>query len=260
MIVEHRYELEHIGLWLLFGSWLFSSSICMAQVSEIDTTWDKHGRVSSIWYQATGDRITYSHDRSGRLTMKGVETGLNGVRLLIDTTWNSKGQLSSVTNWNSGDMILYSYDRKDRLVRKKTYTTLGGQQYNEVTDYFPMGGISAHYYEAVDSKRFMGIVRRDSISTLYCPDSTVKSVARYDQGKLDGVSIDYYWSGVVESIEVYSQGRLMSVQYFDQDGSELSNGDFTNGSGTLAIHHNGIQTRTCLYKDGYLVKKSCKCP
>lgn len=233
----------------------------MGQVILADTLRDEGGRVVTIHqYDSLDTWIHLSYYRSGELQQKSVQLEEEDGMKIQDTTWNKDGTLQEAHYVAGERWIVTDYNERGILESTTAYGERGRMEYNFVTQYYPTGVVRERYFELIEGKVIMWVAKFDSLRTLYREEGTLMHELRYVSGELHGVSTDYYPSGAVESIKRYTKGRLMEVRYFDAEGRELSSGGFSNGNGMLAIHDQGVQVSVCRFKNGHLVKRSCKCP
>jgi antitoxin component YwqK of YwqJK toxin-antitoxin module len=249
------------GIIVVLGP-VFTPTMCSGQVLQSDTTRDEHGRIVSTLHQLedSDTRTHFWYHRSGELAEKRVEVEREYEQATWDTTWNKDGMLRTALYTSGDGWTNTNYNEQGIKLSTTVSGERGGNEYNHVTRFYANGAVRERYYEVVVGRGLFGSARFDSLHTLYSQDGALTQEMRYEDGKLHGVSTDYYPSGAIESIEVFDKGRLIGVRYFDVDGKELSIGDFYNGNGLLAVHKDGVQVSVCRYKDGRVVKRSCKCP
>lgn len=252
-----RGSIHKAGCIITLGA-ISMGPLCMAQSGQADTLRDGHGR---IFYIEGPDASTtsFSYHRSGRLFGKTVELNVDDGRARLDTFWNKDGTLHEAYRISGDAWISTMYDENGILESTTAHDPRYGAGLDLVTLYYPSGVVRERLFVKEAERTFYALDKLDSVRTLYRPDGSVLSEMRYADGELHGAAVDYYPSGAVESIEEFVHDLLMEARYFDAEGRELSNGGFANGNGTLAVHEDGVQVGVCRYKDGRLVKRSCKC-
>lgn len=177
---------------------------------------------------------------------------------ILDSTINELGQVSFIRNSSNLDEKYFDYDSEGNLVRTTINTTKNGIQYEIITDYFSTGAVKRESYLYILDKKFYGQPQLDFTKEYY-ENGNMKTIRFYVEGKETGTTVNYYQNGAIDSEMDFANSRLMNIRNFDDKGTELDIGDFKDGSGDRVIYENGVQVAICRYKEGKLIKRSCRC-
>jgi antitoxin component YwqK of YwqJK toxin-antitoxin module len=203
----------------------FSTIVTFAQ------TWDKSAEIDTL-YMKNG-RVTDHFSENARIYM--------------------------IRNNDNLESIDFYYDAAGNLSSTVLRTEKKGIQYDINTYYYPNGTVGSTYFEYVHNRIFYGKPERDSVYFHYHPNGNVSATGYFADDKEHGRSTYYYPDGKIESEKEYSHGKLMNVKSFNPDGSLIDTGDFRDGNGRLIVFENGVKLRTCQYKNGKIVRRSCHC-
>ncbi len=177
----------------------------------------------------------------------------------LDTLRDKDGQILRIENLENFEDIAFDYDSAGKL-SKTTFTTRKNEiQYEKVTDYFPSGKVARESFYYIIDKKIYGKPKIDSTYTEYYENGNVKARRFYLKGKENGQTILYYQNGKVETEMKYVEDKLMDIKCFDINGNDLDTGEFNDGNGKLIIYKDGVQISTCQYKNGIVLKRTCKC-
>ncbi len=177
----------------------------------------------------------------------------------LDTIFNKSGQIESIKNQDNYEDILFMYDTSGKVSRIILTTKRNGKQYEEITEYYPNGIVSASYFYCIMDKMFYGKSQLDSTCTEYYENGNMKIKCVFIKNKLNGQAIHYYPNGNIEFETYFKDDKLMNIKYYNSNGNQLNTGDFKDGNGRLINYEDGIQVSICRYKNGKLIKRSCGC-
>lgn len=177
----------------------------------------------------------------------------------LDTLLDKDGQILRIENRDNFDVLTFEYDSAGKL-SKKTFTTIKNKiQYEKVTEYFSNGNLAREYFYYILDKKVYGKPQADSTYYEYYESGGIRTRGFFVKGKENGQTIRYYQNGNVETEMNYVDGKLMTIKCFDMNGNALDIGAFKDGNGTLVIYKDGVKKGSCEYKNGNLLKRSCKC-
>lgn len=177
----------------------------------------------------------------------------------IDTMRDKNGQILRIENLDNFEDITFDYDSDGKLSMTTFTTRKNGIQYEKVTEYFSNGIVARESFYYILDKKVYGKPQIDSAYTEYYENGIVKAKRFYIKGKENGKTILYYQNGMVETEVNYIDDKLMNIKYFDNTGNILDTGEFKDGNGKLIIYKAGVQIGICQYKNGKMLKRTCKC-
>jgi antitoxin component YwqK of YwqJK toxin-antitoxin module len=201
-----------------------------------------------------------------------------------DTLLDDSGRILCIVESGEENRSLnYEYSH-DGLLQKEIFGTwVDKTQYERITEYHHNGKIKVRYFWYILNKKFYGKSSLDGVYSEYdaqeillksieyhnnkingvyvnyYPNGKIKTTTEYISDNRNGKEITYFTNGQIASELLYQEDKLISAKYFNKEGVEFENKEFTHGEGKLIFYEFGELKGYCFFKKGKSKKCNCDC-